>query len=144
MEKVVLITKEIVGNLIPQRAPIVMVDTLYQFGEDFIEAGLSIKSDNICVEDGYMQEAGIIEHMAQAVALHTGYAYYLQNKQAPTGYIGAIKKIDINQLPEVGEKLITKAQILHEFMGVTLVELTTTCNEILIATGQMKTVLAQS
>jgi len=96
------------------------------------------------VANEYMQEPGIIEHMAQAVALHTGYAYYLKDKAAPTGYIGSIKKIEIMQLPKVGDQLITRAQILHEFMGVTLVELTTTCNDIVIATGQMKTVLAQS
>jgi len=144
MEKRELIAKELVGTLIPQRAPIVMVDALYQFGDDFIEAGLSIQRDNLCVANEYMQEPGIIEHMAQAVALHTGYAYYLKDKAAPTGYIGSIKKIEIMQLPKVGDQLITRAQILHEFMGVTLVELTTTCNDIVIATGQMKTVLAQS
>ena len=144
MERKALIAKELVGTLIPQRAPIVMVDALYQFGEDFIEAGLSIKSDNLCVMNDYMQEPGIIEHMAQSVALHTGYAYYLKEQTAPTGYIGSIKMIAITQLPKVGDQLITKAQILHEFMGVTLVELTTTCNDIVIATGQMKTVLAQS
>lgn len=144
MEKRELIAKELVGTLIPQRAPIVMVDALYQFGDDFIEAGLSIQRDNLCVANEYMQEPGIIEHMAQAVALHTGYAYYLKDKAAPTGYIGSIKRIEITQLPKVGDQLITRAQILHEFMGVTLVELTTTCNDIVIATGQMKTVLAQS
>ncbi|WP_353160252.1 hypothetical protein [Myroides odoratus] len=144
MDKRELIAKELVGTLIPQRAPIVMVDALYQFGDDFIEAGLSIQRDNLCVANEYMQEPGIIEHMAQAVALHTGYAYYLKDKAAPTGYIGSIKKIEITQLPKVGDQLITRAQILHEFMGVTLVELTTTCNDIVIATGQMKTVLAQS
>ncbi|EHQ42555.1 hypothetical protein [Myroides odoratus] len=144
MQKKELIAKELVGTLIPQRAPIVMVDALYQFGDDFIEAGLSIQKDNLCVANEYMQEPGIIEHMAQAVALHTGYAYYLKDKAAPTGYIGSIKKIEITQLPKVGDQLITRAQILHEFMGVTLVELTTTCNDIIIATGQMKTVLAQS
>ncbi|WHT40793.1 hypothetical protein QNH98_09870 [Myroides sp. mNGS23_01] len=144
MDKRELIAKELVGTLIPQRAPIVMVDALYQFGDDFIEAGLSIQRDNLCVANEYMQEPGIIEHMAQAVALHTGYAYYLKDKAAPTGYIGSIKKIEITQLPKVGDQLITRAQILHEFMGVTLVELTTTCNDIIIATGQMKTVLAQS
>ena len=144
MERKELIARELVGTLIPQRAPIVMVDALYKFGDDFIEAGLSIKSDTLCVANDYMQEPGIIEHMAQSVALHTGYAYYLKAQKAPTGYIGSIKMISITQLPKVGDQLITKAQILHEFMGVTLVELTTSCNDIVIATGQMKTVLAQS
>lgn len=144
MDKKGLITKELVQTLIPQRAPIVMVDALYQFESDFIEAGLFITKDNIFVEKNYMQAPGVIEHMAQSVALHTGYAYYLKAQTAPTGYIGAIKKIEIIQLPKVGDQIITQVEILHEFMGVTLVELTTTCNDKLIAIGQMKTVLAQS
>ena len=37
-------------------------------------------------------ESGIIEHMAQSVALHTGYQFYLRKEQAPTGYIGSIKR----------------------------------------------------
>ena len=35
--------------------------------------------------------------MAQTVALHTGYDTLLKEEPAPTGYIGAIKKIEIDQ-----------------------------------------------
>lgn len=139
----VLLEKNIVESLIPQKAPFVMVDKLLAFKENEITAGLTIPADNIFVLDGKFTESGITEHMAQTVALYTGYQYHLKNEPAPTGYIGSIKDIKINALPNVGDSLVTKANVLQEFMGITLVDIVTTCGGIEIATSQMKTVLAK-
>ena len=81
--------------------------------------------------------------MAQTIALHTGYKYYLLKKPAPTGYIGAIKKAEIFKLPEVSETLITTVEILHDIMGVTLVQAKVECNGVLLASSEMKTALAR-
>ncbi|MDM1533853.1 hypothetical protein [Myroides marinus] len=143
MKLVDIIDRSLVKELIPQREPIVMVDALYEYTETTITAGLTITNDNLCVSNGIMREVGLIEHMAQSVALHTGYQFYLRQEPAPVGYIGSIKKIDINGLPKVGDTIYTKVNILQEFMGVTLVELTTYCDEVIIASGSMKTVLAK-
>ena len=53
-----------------------------------------------------------------------------------------IKSIEIFDLPKVNDNLITKVNVLHEFAGVTLVEISVFLQEIEIARGQMKTVLA--
>ncbi|MEC4113291.1 hypothetical protein [Myroides pelagicus] len=144
MNKLVdLIDRDLVKQLIPQREPIVMVDALYEYTETTIKAGLTIAGNNLCVSNGVLREVGLIEHMAQSVALHTGYQFYLRQEPAPVGYIGSIKKIDINALPKVGDTIYTKVDILQEFMGVTLVELQTYINGVLIASGSMKTVLAK-
>ncbi|MGL4583855.1 MAG: hypothetical protein ACRCVU_12840 [Flavobacterium sp.] len=145
MDKLVdIIDRALVKQLIPQREPIVMVDALYEYTEIEITAGLTIEQSNLCVSNGVLREVGIIEHMAQSVALHTGYKFYLRQEPAPVGYIGSIKKIDINSLPKVGDRIYTKVNILQEFMGVTLVELVTYCEGIIIASGSMKTVLAKT
>ncbi|MDR0228217.1 MAG: hypothetical protein LBI72_04045 [Flavobacteriaceae bacterium] len=143
MELVELINSALVKELIPQREPIVMVDALYAYTETSITAGLTITADNLCVKNGQMKEVGLIEHCAQSVALHTGYQFYLRQQPAPVGYIGSIKKMDILKLPKVGDQIYTKVSILQEFMGVTLVEYITYCNEEVIAEGSMKTVLAK-
>lgn len=132
-----------VGNLIPQKAPFVMVDTLHSFSEKELEAGLLITSDNIFEKNGMFTEPGLIEHMAQSVALHTGCEYYLKNEPAPTGYIGSVKSITICKLPRLSDKIKTKITILQEFMGVTLVNILVTLNGEEIANGQMKTVIAK-
>ena len=98
--------------------------------------------DNLFSQHGCFKEPGLIENMAQTVALHTGYHYYSKNEPAPTGYIGAIKKVEIASLPRDGQELITTVNILHDIMGVTLVSATISCNDEVIATSEMKTVLA--
>ena len=144
MQNIVLpiLDRDFVGNLIPQKFPFVMVDKVLEFGENFITSGFTIEESNIFTKETTFQEAGLIEHMAQSVALYTGYQFYLKNEPAPTGYIGAIKSIEIFELPKVNDNLTTKVKVLHEFSGVTLVDISVLLNNVEIARGQMKTVLA--
>ena len=137
-----IIDSDFVGQLIPQKFPFVMVDKLLSFSENEIIAGFTIYSENIFVDGLVFQESGIIEHMAQSVALYTGYQFYLKQEPAPTGYIGAIKSVEILKLPKVGEHIETTVSILQEFMGVTLVDISSKVNNEVIAFAQMKTVLA--
>lgn len=130
-----------VESLIPQRSPFVMVDRIDKFSEDHLVSGFRIKKENIFVQDGVFQASGLIEHQAQSVALHTGYKFYLLGKQAPTGYIGAIKSFQAHTLPKAGDILTTEVNILSEIMGVTLVDTTTRLNDEVIARSQMKTVV---
>jgi 3-hydroxyacyl-[acyl-carrier-protein] dehydratase len=138
-----LAQQEHVEKLLPQKFPFVMVDTLFSFTEDSIRSGYRVDEKNIFVDSGRFAEAGLIEHMAQSVALHTGYQYFLRNQPAPTGYIGSIKEINIFCLPAVNDEIVTEVNILQEFMGITLVAISTTLNAVEIASGQMKTVLAR-
>lgn len=130
-------------KLIPQRDPIVMVDSLLYFDETKVVAGLTVLANNIFVDDNYLTEPGLIEHMAQTVALYTGYHFYIKNIPAPEGYIGAIKGVAIKKLPKVNEQLETEVEILQEIMGVTLVKGTTKLDGEVIMSAQMKTVLKQ-
>ncbi|WP_395056729.1 hypothetical protein [Flavobacterium sp.] len=135
--------KEFVENLLPQKFPFVMVDKLFAYTETSLISGLKIQSDNIFYHNGSFAEAGLVEHMAQSVALHTGYQFYLKQEPAPTGYIGSIKDIEIKELPKLDDEIQTTVSILQEFGGITLVDIVTKLNDIEIATGQMKTVLAK-
>lgn len=135
--------QEFVGNLIPQKPPFVMVDKLLHFEEKKVVAGLTITPENIFVKQHHFTAPGLIEHMAQTVALHTGYRFFIKKEQAPVGYIGAIKKAEVFKLPEIGDELITTVHILHDIMDVTMVTAETKCNGKTIAQGEMKTVLAK-
>ena len=143
METILPLEKEAVENLLPQKFPFVMVDTMYSFTEAALVSGLNIQKDNIFVDKGTFLEAGLIEHMAQSVALYTGYDFFLRNEIAPTGYIGSIKDIEIKKLPKMNDTIQSTVTILQEFAGITLVNIVTTLNNEEIANGQMKTVLAQ-
>ena len=135
--------KDFVKSLIPQNDPFVMVDKLYSYTETSLVSGFKIDENALFLENEYFVEAGIIEHIAQSVALHTGYQFYLRQQPAPTGYIGSIKGIEINKLPKLHDEIQTTVSILQEFAGVTLVDVVTKLNDVEIAKGQMKTVLAK-
>lgn len=130
-------------SLLPQKKPFVMVDTLTDYTEQRIVSNFTVLPDNILVCENHFSAPGLIENMAQTIALHTGYTYYLKKKPAPTGYIGAIKKAEVFHLPKVAQKLITTVEILHDIMGVTLVQATVTCDGAVMASSEMKTALAQ-
>jgi predicted hotdog family 3-hydroxylacyl-ACP dehydratase len=138
-----LLEKEMVENLLPQKFPFVMVDAMHSYSETSLVSGLEILHDNIFVSNDVFLEAGLVEHMAQSVALHTGYQYFLKNEIAPTGYIGSIKEIEIKKLPKLSDIIQSEVTILQEFAGITLVDIVTTLNNEEIARGQMKTVLAK-
>lgn len=132
-----------ITNLIPQKFPFVMVNTLEYFSEKEAISTFTVASDNIFCENDFLLEPGLIENMAQTVALHTGYDFFRKDEIAPTGYIGSVKKAIIHALPKVGDTITTKATILQEFMGVTMVtvSVSNSDNETL-AVSEMKTVIA--
>jgi len=120
-----------------------MVDTLLDFSADKVVSSFTIEKSNLFVKENYLLEPGLIENMAQTVALHTGYDYFLKGEEAPTGYIGSIKKVEVLQLPKLNETITTEASILHEFMGVTMVDVKAfNQKREAIALAQMKTVIA--
>lgn len=133
--------KNFVESLIPQKFPFVMVSGISEYSEEHLISCFEIKEDNIFVHDRVFQASGLIEHQAQSVALHTGYKFYLLGKEAPTGYIGAIKTFEAQNLPEIGDQLVSEVKIINEMMGVTLVEIVTKINDEVIAKSEMKTVV---
>ena len=128
-------------KLLPQREPMIMVDALMYYDEKSVHSTMTISEKNIFVEKGFLSETGLLEHIAQTVALHTGYAGYLEEKPARVGYIGAIKKAEIFKTPAVQETIHTEIEILHAAIGITLVKTVTKLNNTIIATTQMKTML---
>lgn len=76
MNREAVIQGEGILNLIPQRPPIVMVDSFFGFEENRSYSGLTDHiTDNLFCEAGRLQEPGIIEHIAQSAAAR--YRIYL-------------------------------------------------------------------
>lgn len=139
-----LLSGTAVFRLIPQKAPMVMVDTLWLNDEKKTIAGLAIASGNIFVEDGFFSEAGIIEHIAQTAALRTGYSLSLIQEDTNSmaspaiGYIGAIKKLEIVELPPVGSVLKTTIEQMQVIFDVTLIQAKVELQGTTIAQCEMK------
>lgn len=125
-------------KLIPQRAPIVMVDTFFGADETCARTGLHIHADNIFCQDNALQEPGIIEHIAQSAAAFAGYAPYTRGEEPKLGFIGEVKKCKISRLPQAGSFLSTQLRIVGEAAGITLIAAEVYEGEECIASCQMK------
>lgn len=119
-----------------------MVDSLLEYTHLTGKMAFTIPEGNILVKNGILSEPGIIEHMAQSMSLHRGYRGFLEGLEKPqTGFIGAIKTVEIFELPQAGTTLTTYVEILQEVMKVTLVTARTVNQQgEVLATSEMKTV----
>ena len=138
MESKPLLLGEELYKLIPQRNPIVMVDTFFCADEKSAETGLHVKLGNIFCEGGFLREPGMIEHVAQSAAAFAGYVPFAKGESPKLGFIGEVKKFKIVRLPKVGEFLHTYLHVLGEAAGVTLILAETKSDEEVLASCQMK------
>ena len=128
-----------IKELIPQRDPIMMVDTFYDADETSCHTGLLIKADNLFCENGEFQEPGLIEHIAQSASAYAGYKEKLKNSEnPPVGYIGEIKKFKLFRRPKAGERLFTHIQTVSEIMNVSLIKTEAKVGDEVVASCQMK------
>lgn len=132
-----------VSALIPQKQPIEMVDTLWLNDETTTVSGFTVLDTNIFCENGVLCEPGIIENIAQTAALRAGYtvsqmAAAGEKINPPVGYIGAIKKLVIHELPPVGAHIRTSVTVQQVIFDVTLVSARSAVNGRPIAECEMK------
>lgn len=126
-------------TLLPQRPPFVMVDALTHFTEAVTRTRMQVREDNIFVENGALNEAGIIENIAQTCAVRMGYINkFLQADKVKLGFIGAIKNLVIEALPQTGDVLHTTVEVVSEVFALTLVNAKVEVNEQLISSCEMK------
>lgn len=133
-----LVAKENIHSIIPQRPPIVMVDELLYNDGAITRCGFEVDASNIFVEDGYLQEVGLVENMAQTAAAGTGYLAQQLGLPAPVGFIGAVQNLEIFALPKVGDILETEVTVTNQVFDVTFIISTVTYNGSLLAQCQMK------
>lgn len=127
-----------IEKLIPQRAPIVMVDAFLGVeGEDSFSE-FTIREDNIFVDGGFMSECGLIEHIAQSAAARVGYVCEQKGVPVPVGFIGSVNKFFIERLPEVGDRLETVISVIQKVFKISLVEAKVRVGDQVIAGCRMK------
>lgn len=132
-------TKVGITQLIPQRAPIQMVDELVCVNGDRAETSYEVKADNFLIDHEILAEVGLIEHIAQSASALAGYkALKAGASEPPVGLIGEIKRFHCYRCPRVGEVLRTTIQMGAELAGVTLLSGEVRVQEELLADTQMK------
>ncbi len=129
-----------IRKLIPQRDPILMVDSLVDVKENTAVTALTITADNYFIDgDGKLAEAGLIEHIAQSASALAGYRIVAAGAtEPPLGYIGEVKKFHCYRRPQTGEVLRTTVTMGVKVAGVTAITGETYVADQLVADTQMK------
>jgi len=107
---------------IPQRPPMVMVDSLIEATEKRIVSRFTVKNGNVFLEENVLKEAGIIENIAQTAAAGVGYKQVTQKLPVKLGFIAAIKNLKIYSLPGLNSQIETIVEVVNEVMEVTIVQ----------------------
>ncbi|WP_459209537.1 hypothetical protein [Aquimarina rhabdastrellae] len=134
-----------IKKLIPQKDPFVMIDKLLYYADDKVISGFKVHADNPMANATHFTEGGLIENMAQSIALHRGYRGYRnagKDNKPKTGFLGSIKYAEVFDLPAIGEEITTTVDIIAEIMNVSLVKIEVKNSEgKLLANSEMKTII---
>ena len=128
-------------TLLPQRPPMVMVDRLLHCDPVVTVTELTVREDNIMVEDGHMSACGLIENIAQTCAARMGYINLSSGKEVRVGVIGALRDMEIHSLPSVGSRIETKIEVSDEVFGMTLAHAESRSGDTLLCSGTIKIAL---
>lgn len=132
-----------IQNYIPQRPPMLMIDKIISCNEQEVLTEFVVKVGTIFVENGYLQEAGIIENMAQSAAAMTGVLAKQQGQEVKRGFIGAVKKLKIEKLPKSSANLSTSVKVIAQVMNANVIEAKVTESGGVIASCQMNIFLEE-
>ena len=136
-----LVNVDNVADFLPQQAPFMMVNSLLETTENTAISQFLVKSDNVLVNDNILQESGLIENIAQTIALKAGYESVLRNEKPQVGFIVQIKDLSIFDFPKVGEIITTKIEIVMNLQQMLVIKGESFSNEKALVVCEMRVFL---
>lgn len=129
-------------DLLPQRPPFVMVDRLLSFEHNKVETELTIREDNVFVDNGHFSVSGMNENIAQTCAARMGYISLGNADNVKLGFIGAIDSFKAYRTPLTGEVIHTVMEVIEEVFNVVMASATMYSGEEIIAESRLKIALS--
>lgn len=121
-----------IKNFLPHREPMLMATVTPYLDEDSVVTHFEVNENCIFLNSkGRLSEAGLIENAAQASTAIVGQSYFEDEDLEGTGnsvvgYISAIKRVEIHELPGINELLVTKAKLISRYDTGTMTVCTVT------------------
>lgn len=130
-------------DLIPQRAPFLMIDCLTGF--DFVntQSELTVRPDNLFFDGETLSASGLIENIAQTCAARIGYVNLMSGQPVKIGFIGAVRNLTIYRTPRAGEVLQTTITVKEEVFRMTLVDAWVRVGDEVLVSAEMKIALSE-
>lgn len=110
-------------KFLPHRKSILMVDQHLVLTDEVIKTEFKIEPNNIFVDNGYFQESGLIENIAQTCSIIVGSSFFTdddadgENNANVIGFISAIKFIHIHKLPKINSTLLSIGNLKSRYDG---------------------------
>lgn len=110
-----------IQDYLPHRAPMLMVDFIFELSHQEVKTVLEIKKDNIFVENDGFAEIGLVENAAQTCSAIVGQSFFLDENQEVKndvkviGFISGIKKVKVHDLAKVGDVIQTNSVLVSRF-----------------------------
>ncbi len=127
-----------IGDLIPHRAPMRLVDSLLSVGERTADIETRIAADNIFLNDnGALDSIAYLEIIAQAAAAHNGFrSRHLD--ATPEGMLLGAKALTVSGQAFSGDCLVTRVYKEARLGGFGIIKGTIFRGDTCIATGEIK------
>ena len=105
-----------ITKFLPHRAPFLMVDNVLSIDDEHVSTSFKIQPDCIFIQDNVFNEVGLIENAAQTCSSIVGKSYFEEDDLEGEGtkligFISAIKKVTVYNCPNVGETIISNANL---------------------------------
>jgi predicted hotdog family 3-hydroxylacyl-ACP dehydratase len=130
--------EEDILTLIPQKPPFVMIGKLLHSDDNITKTSFTVTPDNVLVINNKFSEAGLMENMAQTAAAGQGNLARIEDRPIAIGYIGAVKNLEVFELPLINDELNTETKIEIRLLNIAIVSGKVWCNDRLIAQCEMK------
>ncbi len=128
-----------IEQLIPQRAPIQLVDALISADALTGTTRFIVSADNRLMDGDNLTDMGLVEHMAQSVSALAGYqARESGVTTPPVGMIGDVRDFSFLRLPSIGEELTTYITLGMSVGAVTQASVQTFVGKNMIAQTNFK------
>ena len=114
------ISKAEIESYIPQRRPFIMVDNLTNATPGKFETNFLVLPGNIFIEEGMLREFALIENIAQSGAAGLAITQKYSGKKPAEGFIGAISKLKLFDLPKVHDTIYTIVNLMAQFENMFL------------------------
>ncbi|EFK94855.1 Radical SAM domain protein [sediment metagenome] len=126
-------------QIIPQKPPMRIIDTLDRLAERSASCSVLIKKDMPFIEDdGSVDNVAYLEMIAQSIAALNGFRQMNESGSSPEGYLLGAKNLSITGRAEVGDRLSIMVFKYARYGGFGIVKGIVSKNSEIIARGEIK------
>lgn len=124
---------------IPHRLPMRLVETLISYDDTAAVIEAKVTADSILVDsEGFLDEAALVELLAQGYAVIKGYADRLKGEDISEGYLVGVRKLRISGKARTGDRLIITIRTVGSFEGFAVADGEVVRGDEIIANGTIK------